>query len=90
MIVQVYADDVLAYDSRLEDYSLLALQVTNALNKAGTATIKMPPDHPAYFLFSQYKTIVTIYRDGKLHFRGRALIIQDDYFKQRTVTCVVK
>lgn len=87
MIVQVYADDVLAYDSRLEDYSLLALQVTNALNKAGTATIKMPPDHPAYFLFSQYKTVVTIYRDGKLHFRGRALIIQDDYFKQRTVTC---
>lgn len=87
MTVQVYADEMLAYDSRLEDYSLLALQVSNGLNKAGTATIKMPPDHPAYFLFSQYKTIVTVYRDGKLRFRGRALLIQDDYYKQRTITC---
>ena len=46
MTVQVYADEILAYDSRLEDYNLLALQVSNGLNKAGTATIKMPPDHP--------------------------------------------
>lgn len=87
MVIQVYADDALAFDGRLEDYSLLALQITNALNKAGTATIKMPPDHPAYFLFSQYKTIVTVYRDGKLRFRGRALLVQDDFHKQRTVTC---
>ena len=87
MVIQVYADNLLAYDSRLDDYSLLALQVTNGLNKAGTATIKMPPDHPAYFNFSQYKTIVTVYRDGKLRFRGRALLIQDDFYKQRTITC---
>lgn len=87
MVVQVYADDALAYDSRLDDYSLLGLSVINAVNKAGTATIKMPPDHPAYFLFSQYKTIVTVYRGGALRFRGRVLLIQDDFYKQRTVTC---
>lgn len=87
MIVQVYADDVLAYDSRLEDYGLLALTVTSAVNKAGTATIKMPPDHPAYFQFQQYKTIVTVYRDGVLKFRGRVLIVHDDFYKQRTITC---
>lgn len=87
MIVQVYADNVLAYDNRLEDYSLLELSVKNIINKAGTATIKMPPDHPAYFQYSQYKTIVTIYRDGAIRFRGRALLVQDDYFKRRTITC---
>lgn len=87
MTIQVYADDSLVYDSRLDDYSLLGLTVTNVLNKAGTATIKMSPDHPAYFLFSQYKTIVTVYRDGAIRFRGRALLIQDNFYKQRTVTC---
>lgn len=87
MVIQVYADDVLTYDSRLEDYSLLTLQAYNGLNKAGTATIKMPPDHPAYFQFSQYKTIVTAYKDKKLRFRGRALLVYDDVFKQRTITC---
>lgn len=86
-MVQVYADDTLVYDSRLEDPPLLGLTATLALNKSGTATIKLPRDHPARNAFVSYRTIVEIKRDGVLVFRGRALYPTDDFFLQRTITC---
>lgn len=90
-MIQVYADSVLAYDSRLRDsgadYTLLGLTATTALNKGGTAEITMPPGHPAYSSYISYKTIVEIYRDNKLLFRGRALYPNDDFLNRRVVTC---
>lgn len=86
-MIQVYADGALTYDSRLEDYDLLGLKVTTGLNKGGTAEIVMPPDHPAYNLYTSYKTIVEIYRDHVLQFRGRAFYPVDDFYKRRTVVC---
>lgn len=86
-MVQIYADGALVYDSRLEDYALLELEVTTGINKAGTATIKMPQHHPAYYRFVSYRTLVEIYRDGLLIFRGRALYSADDFYNRRTVTC---
>ena len=86
-MIQILADNVLAYDSRLEDYDLQALRVTRGLNKGGTASITMPPNHPAYNMFTSYKTIVEIYRDGLLRFRGRALYPTDDRYNCRTITC---
>ena len=72
-MIQVYADGVLAYDSRLEGYALAGLKITNGLNVGGTAEIILPRDHPAYNYFVAYKTVVTIYRDGVLRFRGRSI-----------------
>ena len=86
-MIQVYADDRLAYDSRLEKYDLLALKVTTGLNVGGTAEIVMPASHPAYGFFTSYKTIVTIYRDGVLRFRGRALYQAVNFLGDKTVTC---
>lgn len=86
-MIQVYADDALVYDSRLEDYALLGLKVTTAVDKGGTATITMPQHHPAYNSFISYRTVVTVYRDGALLFRGRALQPDDDFYNRRTITC---
>lgn len=86
-MVQVYADGTLVYDSRLEEPPLLGLTVTLALNKSGTATIKLPKGHPSRSAFVSYRTIVEIYRDGFLVFRGRALYPTDDFFLNRTITC---
>ena len=86
-MIEVLADGMTAYNSRLTDYALLGLKVTNALNKGGTAEITMPPGHPAYGAFVNYKTIVELYRDGELLFRGRALYPADDFYSRRTITC---
>lgn len=86
-MIQVYADDLLVYDSRIEEYALTELTATAALEKGGTASVGMPPGHPAYRAFTSYKTLVTIYRDDLLLFRGRALYPEDDFYNRRTVTC---
>lgn len=87
MRLQVYADDQTVYDNRLDDYKLLELKSTTGLNKGGTATITMPPNHPAYNAFTSHRTIVEIYEDRVLTWRGRALYPTDNFYKQRTITC---
>lgn len=86
-MIQIYTDGVLAYDSRLEEYDLLGLQVTTRVNKGGSASIVMPPQHPAYSNFVSFKTIVEIYRGDELIFRGRPLYPTDDFWNRRTITC---
>ena len=87
MIVRVYADGVSVYDSQLDDRGLLGLKVTTGLNKGGTAEIIMPPGHPAYDFFINYRTIVEVHRGAELLFRGRALYPSDDFYSRRAITC---
>jgi len=86
-MIQVYTDGVLAYDNRLEAYALQGLTITTALNKGGVAEIIMSPGHPAYDKFVSYRTVVEVYRDNVLQFRGRALYPADNSVNVRTVTC---
>lgn len=87
MIVQAYADNSLIYDSRLEGYALLALQVHTYIDKGGSAEFVLPPEHPAYNDFVAHKTIIRIYRGTELVFRGRVLYPSDDFYGRRTITC---
>ena len=86
-MIQVYADDGVLYDSRLDDRDILGLSVTLGLNKGGTAEIVLPPGHPYYDKLTSYRTIIAVYQDAKLLFRGRVLYLADDFTKLRTVTC---
>ena len=86
-MIQLYVDDNLVYDSRIKGTALLGLKAQLGLNKGGAATIVLPPEHPAYDLFKSYRSVVTIYRDGVLRFRGRVLYPSDDFLLNRTITC---
>lgn len=86
-MIQLYVDDALVYDSRVKPTALLGLTAQLGLNKGGAATIVLPPEHPAYNDFTSYRSVVTIYRDGVLRFRGRALYPADDFTLTRTITC---
>lgn len=86
-MIQIYADGRLIYDSRIPDYALISLTVDTGLNKGGAAYIQMPPKHPAFGAFTSYRTVVEIYRNGDLLFRGRAIYPSDDFQRCRTITC---
>lgn len=86
-MIQLYVDDTLVYDSRIKATALLGLSAQLGLNKGGAATIVLPPDHAAYNDFVSYRSVVTIYRDGVLRFRGRVLYPTDDFMLKRTITC---
>lgn len=86
-MIQVYTNDLLVYDSRLDSHRLLGLSITTGVNKSGTASIQMPPGHPTFDRFVSYRSVVTIFRDDVLVFRGRPLDATDDLYKRRTITC---
>lgn len=86
-MIQLFLDGELIYDSRIKTTALLGLTAQLGLNKGGAATIVLPPEHPAYNEFKSYRSIVEIYRDGILYFRGRALYPTDDFNLTRTITC---
>lgn len=86
-MIQVFADDLLVYDSRVQETALLGLKAQVGLNKSGVAEIVMPKEHFAHDEFVGYRTLVRIYRDGRLRFRGRALYPADDFLLRRTITC---
>lgn len=86
-MLQLYADGKLVYDSRMKATALLGLRAQLGLNKGGAATIILPPEHSAYNSFTSYRTVVEIYRDKVLRFRGRALYPTDDFKLNRTITC---
>lgn len=87
MKIEVYADEQLVYDNNLEDLALLSLEVENNIEKAGMAELVMPPGHPHYNSFVAYRTVVEVYRDDALLFRGRSLHPADDFYNLRTITC---
>lgn len=86
-MVQVYVDGQLIYDPNMEGNELLSLKATRSADKAGTAEIVMPADHPAYASFISYRSVVEIHRKGELLFRGRALYPTDDFHNNRKITC---
>ena len=86
-MIQLYLDDKLIYDSRRKATALLGLKAQLGLNKGGAATIILPPDHYYYNDFVSYKSVIEIYRDKVLRFRGRVLYPTDDFMLNRTITC---
>lgn len=86
-MISAYADGELFYDSRTEETKLIGLKATPSLDKAGTAEIILPPGHPAYDRFTQYRTLVEILRRDALIFRGRVLYHEDNIFNTRKVIC---
>ena len=90
MIVQVMADGNLAYDSRLPEekgYGMESIRVCDTLNKGGSATLILPPQHPLRDGFRAFQTEVVIYRDEKIRWRGRPLPGSCDKYNRRTITC---
>ncbi|MGN0518131.1 MAG: phage tail spike protein [Acutalibacteraceae bacterium] len=88
MIVYVYADDNLIYSNTLADsLPLIKLVATTEINGGGSATLSMPYNNPYYESFICYKTIITIYKDDVIVFRGRVLYKEYEFNKNLVVTC---
>lgn len=86
--IQVYSDDNLIYDNVApDDLPIIELTVDTELKGGGRAAIELPPTNPYYDSIINYKSIIRIYKDDELLFRGRALYRENDFYKNRTYTC---
>lgn len=84
---KIYADNTLIYDSTLDDYKIGKGSISLEITKAGSFTFSMYPDNPFYDKIVKMKTIVKVYRDSKMIFKGRAIRAEDNFYKSRVVTC---
>lgn len=84
---KIFADDTLIYDSTLEDYKIGKGNIDLETNKSGSFVFSIYPDHFYYDKFVRLKTVITVYKSGRIVFRGRILNDVTDYWNNKVITC---
>lgn len=84
---KVYCDNLLLYHSKLENLKIFDPSLELELNKTGSFDFTIYPDHPYYNLVKKLKSIITVYQDDFLLFRGRALDEDIGWHNEKHITC---
>ena len=87
MTYKVYCDSMLLYHSKLESLQIFGASVELELNKTGSFNFTIYPDHPYYNLVKKMKSIITVYQDDYLLFRGRVLDDEVGWFNEKVFSC---
>ena len=84
---RVYCDNWLLYHSKLENLKIFNPTVELELNKTGSFDFTIYPDHPYFSMVKKLKSIITVYQDDFLLFRGRVLDDESGWHNEKTVIC---
>lgn len=84
---RVYADGLTIYNDRLENLKIFSPSVDLELNKTGSFSFTIRPDHPNYGLIQKLKTIITVYQNDYLLFRGRVLDEEIGFHNEKKIVC---
>lgn len=87
MEYRVYADYSLLYHSKLENLQILNPSAELELGKTGSFEFTMPREHPYYGQLQRMKSIIRVYQDDYLLFRGRVLDEEIGWHNERAVSC---
>ena len=84
---KVYCDNYLLYDTQLEDLKIINAKLDLELNKTGTFSFKIYPEHPFYNKLQKLKSIIQVYQDNYLIFRGRILNDEQGFYNEKSISC---
>ena len=84
---KVYCDGLLLYHSKLENLKIFDPSVELELNKTGSFDFTIYPDHPYFSLIKKLKSIITVFQDDFLIFRGRVLDEDIGWHNEKHITC---
>ena len=84
---RVYCDSYLLHDPRLTDLKLINPKCDLELNKTGSFTFTIYPNHPYFDRLKKLKSVVTVWQDDSLLFRGRILDDKSGMHNEKQVTC---
>ena len=84
---KVYCDGWLLYHSKLDNLKIFNPTVELELNKTGSFDFTIYPDHPYYSMVKKLKSIITVFQDDYLMFRGRVLDDEIGWHNEKTVIC---
>ena len=80
-------DGALLWDPRVQELRIINPKVNCEINRAGTLEFIAPAAHPLYTHIKKMKSIVEVYQDGSLIFRGRPLTDNKDFLNNKQVIC---
>lgn len=84
---KVYCDNQLLYHSNLSNLQIFNPSLELELNKTGSFEFTVYPQHPRHDLIKKLKSIITVYQDDFLLFRGRVLDEEVGKLNNKTVVC---
>jgi len=84
---KVYCDGLLLYHSKLESLKIFKPSIELEVNKTGSFEFTVYPDHPRYDLIKKLKSIITVFQDDFLLFRGRVLDDEIGWHNEKTIFC---
>lgn len=84
---KVYCDTWLLYDSSIEELKLVNPKLDLEVNKTGSFSFTIYPSHPYYKMLKKLKSIVTVYQNDEIIFRGRILNDEKGFRNEKQVTC---
>lgn len=84
---RVYCDGSLLYHSKLESLKIFGPSLELELNKTGSFSFVIYPDHPYYGQIQKLKSVITVYQGDYLLFRGRVLDAESGFYNEQQVTC---
>lgn len=84
---RVYCDGFLLYHSKLENLKIFGPSLELELNKTGSFDFTIYPDHPYFGLVKKLKSIITVFQDDYLLFRGRVLDDEVGWHNERHIVC---
>jgi hypothetical protein len=84
---RIFCDGVLIYHSNLESLQIFDPSLELELNKTGSFVFTLYPDHPRYSLVKRLKSIIQVFQDDFLLFRGRVLDEEVGWHNEKTFSC---
>ena len=87
MKYRVVCGNYLLLDTQIEALKLVDPTLELELNKTGSFTFTIYPDHPNFERIQKLKPIITVYQDEIILFRGRILNDEVGWHNERQVTC---
>lgn len=84
---RVYCDKHLLYHTRMGSLMIHNPSLELEVNKTGSFVFTVQHDHPYYDTIRKLKSIITVYQDDFLLFRGRALNEEVGWHNEKTVSC---
>jgi hypothetical protein len=84
---KVYCDSFLLYDDQLEGYKIFNPKVELELNQIGSFEFTIYPDHPNFDWMQRLKSIIQVFQDDFLLFRGRILDDVQGFHNEKQVSC---
>ena len=83
----VYCDNFLLYNDQQEEYKIYNPKLEMELNKINSLEFTIYNDHPNFDRMQRLKSIIQVFQDGFLLFRGRILDDIQGFFNEKEVSC---